>query len=242
MSALARTTGISRSFLYDVLGGKKNLSPEAGLKIARRLGMSIPDTELFGLLIQLETTRDMSFRESLLPKICALAPGGAVHDLNLDLFRTIADWCHLTILQLTTLEEFKFSPRAVSRKLGITIAESEAAIDRLLRLELLKQNENGTWSKTSNRILVQSRAPDGAITRFHRQILALASDAVGTQPPSSRKGRSEAIPLNPEILDQAETIIDRAYEEIIALAAKSKTRNSVYALSTQFFSLTVERK
>src|SRR5437868_5669594 len=69
MSALAKVTGISRTFFYDVLSGKKNLSTEAGAKVAARLGLSNVESELFGLLIQLETAKDPAFRQGLVDKI-----------------------------------------------------------------------------------------------------------------------------------------------------------------------------
>jgi uncharacterized protein (TIGR02147 family) len=242
MGALAKATGISRSFLYDVLGGRKNLSAEASARIAQRLGFTPSESEIFSLLVQLETAKDFHFRQGLLQKIQALDPSARVYDLSLDVFQTIADWYHIAILQLAELSGFKLSPRSAARKLGITIAEADAAIDRLLRLGLLEKTRDDSYAKTSSRLLVQAQVPSGAVARFHGQILKRAQDAVHAQPPAERKGRSELIPLNPEILAQAEAILDRAYEEVIALAEKSRTKTSVYALSTQFFNLTSERK
>ena len=242
MSALAKGAGISRSFLYEVLSGKKNLSPEGASKIATRLKLSTLETDLFILLIQLETAQDPSFRESLLEKVRALDPSVKTYDVTLDVFRTISDWYHIALLQLTELKEFNLSPSSASKKLSITIAEADAAIDRLLRLGLLRKNQDGRYIKTSSRLLVQAKVPSDTVKKFHTQILNKAISAVATQRPEFRKGRSELIPLNPEILEEAELILDRAYEEIIALAGKSRTKTTVYALSSQFFNLTDERK
>ena len=162
--------------------------------------------------------------------------------MTLDVFRTISDWYHIALLQLTELKEFNLSPSSASKKLSITIAEADAAIDRLLRLGLLRKNQDGRYIKTSSRLLVQAKVPSDTVKKFHTQILNKAISAVATQRPEFRKGRSELIPLNPEILEEAELILDRAYEEIIALAGKSRTKTTVYALSSQFFNLTDERK
>ena len=242
MGALARATGLSRSFLSEVLRGKKNLSPEAGARITQKLGLSPSEAEFFSLLIQLETARDPSFRESLLEKIRALQPASQIHDLSLDAFRVIADWYHMAILQLTFVEGFKLSSRTISRRLGITIAEAEVAMDRLLRLELLEKKSDGSFRCVKDRFLAHSRVPDGAIARFHKQVLTRLSDAIGEQPPNKRKSRTEIMPIHESVVDQVEAILDRAHEEIIAVTSKSKPQGKVYALTTHFFDLTHERK
>jgi len=239
MGVLASRAGVSRSFLSEVLSGRKNLSTEAGLKIARQIGLDSTETDYFCLLIQLETAKDTEFRKLLLEKIQALRPATQIHDLSLDLFRTISEWYHLPILELTKLKGFRFTPVKVARKLGIGIAEAEAAIDRLLRLELLETDPGkARYHKTKTRLLFQAKIPNGAVKKFHRQILERAIESLDRQDPAERKGRSDVFPLDPALLQEAEAILDRASEQIIELSGKSKNNTAVYALGVQLFNLT----
>ncbi|HUP58660.1 MAG TPA: TIGR02147 family protein [Bdellovibrionota bacterium] len=241
ISAFARKLGIGRSFLSEVLAGKKNLSSDAAAQVATRLGLSADESEYFTLLVRLGTHSDARVREHAVERISELRPEGRVHDLSVDLFRTISDWHHLPILELTFLKGFEFNARNVARKLGISIFEAEAAIDRLLRLELLEKSE-GKIRKTPQYVFVESKVSHQAVIQYHRKMLEKASRAVEEQSPAERKGRTEALALDPELLPEAEAILDRAAEELTKLANKSKSPKHVYAASLHLFNLTSERK
>jgi hypothetical protein len=81
-----------------------------------------------------------------------------VHDLSLEVFRTLSDWYHLPILELTNVSSFELTPVSAAKALGISTAEAEAAIERLLRLELLEASSDGVPKKTENLLLASSSA------------------------------------------------------------------------------------
>jgi uncharacterized protein (TIGR02147 family) len=193
-------------------------------------------------LIQLESTEDPAIRESLLSRLDSIRPGAKMHDLTVDHFRSIADWYCLPILELTMLEGFRFTPVNSARRLGISVAEAEAAIDRLARLGLLERQKNGGYRKTKTYLLFDAKGHPDAIRKFHRGLLQKALAAVEAQPPEERKGRSDVVPIDPRHLPEVEAILDRAAQEIWKLSTQSKRKTRVYALTTQFFNLTPERK
>lgn len=69
--------------------------------------------------------------------------------LEVDEFKVIQDWYNFLILELVKLHDFQPSEKWVSKKLSITEEEALLALERLVRLELLVQNEDGSFMKSA---------------------------------------------------------------------------------------------
>jgi uncharacterized protein (TIGR02147 family) len=241
LKAFAQKVGVSQGFLSEVLAGKKNLSVESAAKIASRLELPPTHAEYFSLLIQLEAARDPSYREAIVQRINTLHPQWKVYDLSLDAFRVISEWYHFPIIDLTEMDGFAFSAQAVADRLGVSPLEIEAAIQRLLRLELLIVTPTGAIRKTKDHFLAESAVPTEAILQFHRKILEKLMLALPSQGKSQRLSRTDIVLIDPDLQDEVEKIIDDTANRIVALASQSQRKSRVSALTVHFFNLVPER-
>lgn len=235
--AFARSLGLTPSFLADVLKGRKNLSAEGALRVASALKLEDADREYFRMLVQLETSQDPEVRGLLRNQVRDMQSGAQVTALDVDRFRAIADWYHFSILYLTWLPGFRFTPHNVARKLGIAASEAERAIDRLLRLGLLKQTKTG-YKTAENSYRVEAPTPEAAILEFHRQVLDKAREALPRQRAPERFGATEVYALDPKCLGEARKILNKAFDDIAKLARNHPERRGIYALSTHLFRVT----
>ncbi len=242
LRAFSQKLGFSHSFVSEVLQGKKTLSSESAFKVALKLGLSESETHYLCLLVQLELEKDVGARESIESKLKEMNPKRATLDLSIELFRAISDWYHFGILELSSLKGFELTPASAAKKLSITKAEADAAIDRLLRLELLERKANGKLRKAPSYVQVQSTVPNGAIKSFHKQILAKAAQAIDAQLPHERVSLSDVIPIDESAVEQVRKLSDQMAAEVLKISEKSKKRDRIYSLSVQFFSLSPERK
>lgn len=242
ISAVARRLGVGRSFLSEVLAGKKNLSADSAAQIASRLGLSAEDSEYFLLLVQLGTHEDPGVRERALERIREIKTEHAVHDLTVDHFRSISEWYHLPILELATLRGFSLTPQSAARKLGVSIVEAHAAIERLVRLELLEKETSGKLRRAPRYVYVEARVPAEAVVRYQQAMLEKAARAMAEQNYGRRRGRTEVFPLDDRLLPEAEAILDRAAAQLTALARRSKSARRVYAACLHTFDLTTEKE
>jgi uncharacterized protein (TIGR02147 family) len=242
MHAFAAKVGVAQGFLSEVMSGKKNLSSETAAKIALRLDLPPQDSDYFTLLVQLERAKDAEYREKIIAQIEAIKSNEKVFDLTVDAFKTISEWYHFPIIDLTEMEEFEFTSKNVAKRLGISTVEVEAALERLLRLELLELTSKGEYKKTKDHFLIESPAQNEAVVRFHRQILERLSQALPVQKKDQRLSRTEVLLIDPKMQSKVEAIIDNAAKEVIALAMKSKKKSRVCALALHFFNLVPERK
>jgi uncharacterized protein (TIGR02147 family) len=242
LRAFAQQLGITSSYLSEILNEKKNLSSESALKISSRLGLKGDESEYFRLLVQLGSTRDPELKAVILARAKAINPNPVRHDLSVDYFKMIADWFHLPIRQLASIEGFDFNSKNIASRLGISRHEAEEAIERLVRLELIEKDASGRYRKTDNNMLVKSPVPNNGLRKFHRQMLNKAIEALETQTPAEKFIGSETLAFDPAQLKQAETILEECFSRLVELTEAGKSKSQVYHLGIQFFNLTQERK
>ena len=68
-----------------------------------------------------------------------------VRDLTEDVLEVLRSDLHHALLELTRLESFRADVRWIARVLGVDTDEVAVAVQRLLRLGMLRMNEGGDW-------------------------------------------------------------------------------------------------
>lgn len=238
LRAFAEKLRISNSYLSEVLNNKKALSVELAFKVALKLDLTDLETQYFCLLVQIDQEKDPVFREAFQKRLNDLNPKRKTHDLSVDLFKTISEWYHLPILELTFLPGFKGTPEYIAKKLGISKSEAELALKRLLRLELIEKDAKGKWKKAHNYLLAESVVPNSAFKQYHKQILAKAIESIDSQTPKERMSATDVVAVDSKFLPEVDRLSQEFSAAVMRLSEKSKIRDSVYALSVHFLNLT----
>lgn len=241
LRAFSQKIGVSNSFLSEVLNEKKALSVELAFKIAVKLDLTETETQYFCLLVQLAQEKDPEFREELQKRLNALDPNRPTHDLSIDLFKTISDWYHYAILELTYLPGFKLTADSIAKKLGISKIEAEIALERLKRLELIEPDDRGSYKKSHSYLLAESTVPNNALKLFHKQILEKAIESIHSQTPKERMSATDILPIDSKYLPEVDRLSREFSSAVMKLSEKSKVKDSVYALTVHFFNLTQEK-
>jgi uncharacterized protein (TIGR02147 family) len=238
LRALAKKLDMSTSFLSEVLNGKKSLSVDLAFKIAIKLDFTNLEAQSFCLLVQLDQEKDPAYREKLLERLNDLNPQRKTYDLSADLFKTIAEWHHAAILELTYLRGFKPTPENIAAYLGIPKTDAELAVERLERLELIERDAHGRLKKAHNYLTSEAKIPLAAFKQFHGQVLNKALAALHTHAPSERVSATDVMAFDSKHIDRVERLSREFSSAVLKLAQRSKVKDSVFALSTQFFPLT----
>lgn len=237
LRAMAKQIRLTPAGLSQVMNGRKHLSVETAYRIAESLGLDDTQTEYFTTLVESEKTKSLEHKDVLLRKIRALYPQAEVTCLEADSFKLIADWYHFAILRLTELEKFEPSSKWISKSLGITTEEADLAVERLLRLGLLKKNGKTVTKPNANPRAV-SNMPNDALRSFHRQTLLKAMESLQEQLPSEKFIGSETIAIDKSTLSELERESEKFFNRVLAIAAKGKKKNHVYHVGVQIFKLT----
>jgi len=237
LRALAQKLGFAPSYLSSVLGGKKDLTTDAALRISMKLELTDLETQYLCVLAQYETESDIEYKSLLQQKLEKLNPKRQTYDLSIEAFRILSDWYHFAILELTQLKGFRFNPQSIADKLGLSQIEVEDAIERLKNLELLEEAPNGLLRKTSKYVLVNSSVPNSAIKKFHKQLLGKAVLSIDEQDPKRRFSSTDVIPIDERDLEALKNLINTFSEEVVKLSQKSKTKSHIYCVSVHGFDL-----
>ena len=236
--AFARHLGLSPGELSEILRGKRGLSLKSALRIAKSLGLNSTEAKHLIHLTQVEKSQTYDGRALLETQGKDIFNTAESQQLTLDMFHAVSEWYYFAILNLADCAGFKWDANWISRRLGISRAEIQIAIERLERLGLLER-KSGKLVVSKEFVMAPGGAPSEAIRHYHRQILELAAQALAVQKVPDREITGIGFPLDPKHISSIKKDISEFQDEIVAKYSKGK-KTEVYQLEIAFFRLTQE--
>lgn len=234
LRAFARDLELSPSSLSEFMRGKCGISFERGLFLSRKLGLSPEQAEHFSDLVTIRAQSTGEAAASARKRIERRRSTSNVH-VSLDRFKYISDWYYLVILELIDLHPRYQSPQELAKVLQLSDNETQEAIDRLLRLNMLKREEDGTLKTTTSQTVVGEDVASLAIQNFHRQILERATDALTNIPGEQRRFQSVVFSMNQKDLEAFYSELEKATMNLIDKYHRQAPKDRVYALTCQLF-------
>ena len=149
-------------------------------------------------------------------------------------FAVISDWYHIALLELINIDGFDQRPSWCARTLGISTTEAQIAIDRLVRLELLRF-EDGQLVRTNK--LITNFSP-GMTSPAHkvlqRQILHMAVEAIDNVESENKDITAMTMAIDVQKIPEARKLIAKFRRDLCAyLEDGEQTR--VYQLAVQLY-------
>jgi uncharacterized protein (TIGR02147 family) len=232
LRAFARLLGLESSALSKILNGKRAVSPATLKRIARQLALT--PAELQSYQATLAETRG---RQKKSPLHTHAAPD--YRQVTLDHFQIISDWYHFAILELIAVKDFQPKLAWIARSLGISLAEAQAAVERLQRLEYLEITPQGKWIDRAGEVTnIRTDFTATAMRRFQHQILAKAITALEETPIAARDHTGMTMAIDSSLLPEAREKITRFRRELCAFLQSGRKKNSVYQLGIALYPLT----
>jgi uncharacterized protein (TIGR02147 family) len=233
LRAFAKFLQLESSYLSKVLQGKRSVTESLLEKVRQPLGLDPNEVQRFqGQARQLRQMR--SGNQALDAENAAAL--GEFHPLTLDAFHLISDWYHYAILELTTVDLFKSNPKWIARALDIPVPLVNNALERLLRLGLLKRSsENQQLKTTGNNTTVGNPFSAAAFRKLQQDVLRMALRALEEVPIAERDQSSVTLAIDIERLPEAKERIRNFRRAFAAQMQRSGTKNSVYQLGISFY-------
>jgi uncharacterized protein (TIGR02147 family) len=227
LRAFARSLRIRSGPLSEILNKKRRLSVKLGARLAERLGLSPQDAERFLSSIRAQTGAGAA---------ATVGEKQAYQQLSADTFFLISDWYHYSLMSLAETHGFRSDPKWIAARLGVSVTEIKAAIERLLRLGLLREDQ-GELSAAGSFSFLPRPLPSAALRKYHRQVLELAIRAIDEVPLESRDVTSITLAVDPGKLRLASEAIKRFRRELAGLLETGQ-RTEVYHLNIQLIPIT----
>lgn len=218
LRALARAMGMSHTLVSLIMNGKRDVTPQTAQKIAQSLGLSPAERKA------LSTSKTRAEKKSSIE----------FGLLELDQFELISDWQHFAILSLMEIPRAQFRAKWVAGRLGIGEIEAQAAMDRLVRLNLMA-NSRGRWRQTGAPLTVENKISTSATRKYNRQLLEKAIASLENDPIEVRDFSSITFAMDPGLVERALKKIREFRRELCQELEETSDPKEVYMLTVQLF-------
>lgn len=237
--SLAQKMGMkSHTALVHFLQGKRQIRPQHAEGIAEGLRLNPEQKNYFEALVHWDCAESETEKQVYKSKLDQLHPAKDSAVLELERFKLVADWAHMAILEMTTLDGFRSDANWISQRLGSKISAEKVseAITRLLNLKLL-QWQDGSLVKTNERLTTPKDRASESIREHHKQVINQALLAIDTQTVEERFVTSCAMSIDKNRLPEAKELIRKFRSDLSKLLEKNPG-DETYQLSVQLFRLT----
>lgn len=236
LRAFARDLKISPTFCHQVLNKSRLLSEKKAHHITHNLNWSLTRKRVFVLVVRYEAAKTVEHKCDLLTEINKVDKNVLKsYNINIDVFKHLAQWHNLAVIELCRLENFKNDPQWIAKKLNISENESLATLKRLKHLGILQ--EQGDALKPSYENGVIQDLPSEWIRLHHRQVISRAINAITQQHFKERILSSVTFAVNTKNLTKAGELINKFRDEMMLLL-ETPPLDEVYQLSVQLYRVT----
>ncbi|MEZ4749905.1 MAG: TIGR02147 family protein [Bdellovibrionota bacterium] len=239
LRAWSRQLGFNTpSYLSAVLRGTRRLQPAFATKLSKNLKLAEPAATRLEVLALRENSKNSAQVDLYDRMLKSIAPNRYKTNLDLDRFKLISDWYHLVLLEMVSLPDFRPDPIYLSRRLGGSVMPQliASALKRLLRLKLVKRNNEGKLVRGAGQVFAGDGVPNQKIRHHHLQFLEKAKRALSEMPLDERDFRGSTFVFSKKNVPKARELIRQLHQALRALS--DAEADSVYRLNTQLFCLT----
>lgn len=223
LRAFARSLEIQSGFLSKILKGQRRVTPATVRRLGPKLGLALKQIDQIANACG-EPPKDLAFRQ-----------------IAYDQFQVISEWYHFAILELANVHGFRTEPLWIARALGITQAEAQAAIDRLVRLEYVALGDNGKWTITEGHTTtLGTQDTSVALRAMQKQFLQAALAALDNVGVDRRDQSTMTMACDSSRLPRAKLMIQEFRRKLCGYLEAGDHRDSVYQLSISLFPATKE--
>ncbi len=234
LTAFARDIGLTVSSVSKLFQVKRGLSLVKAREIAERLRMDEEERAYFLCLVEAEHGKTQEQREKAQIRLRKFER--TQHVLSVDLFHVISDWYHFGLLELLALDGFKNDPSWIADALQIEIKEARGAIERLKRLNLVR-DESGTLVRCGDLVAVPGGRASEAGKKFHSQLLRLADQKLHTRPLEERDFETGLLRFRESDMERARVLIKDFQRTFMAEMESGSGHDRVFCFGMQFFEL-----
>lgn len=254
LRAFSRSLGLDPAALSRILSGKTLPSAKMTQKLLQGLDLSPELRERFLHSVRVSQNSALRERRSPFFKNPGVTGAGIAKEiaaeiseetkpkeLTAELFRTISDWYHYAILEMTFLPDFKAEPKNIAKALGISEIEANLALERLFSLELLHRHGDRVTKTDLQLTTADKSITSAAHRRRQKQILEKSLESLESESIEARSHTGMTMAIDPLKIPEAKKMIQEFNRQLCDFL-ESGERTQVYELSISLFSLQKKEK
>lgn len=237
---VAKTSGVSESYLSMVVSGSRRLSSEQLAKLVPALKLERSEASYLEWLITVVDADSPDEQLEALKKIQRFRRYRNLNPLEIETYKYLQHWYHIAIRELAQIPGFQLDPKWIQQSLRykVSIPDIKNAVEFLIDHGFLTVDEQGKFIKPEKLIQCKTGVLKPALTKFHTEMLNLAATSISEIPSEERNISAYTCAIPQENVDAAKQILNEAREKIIALSQAANGSDTVYHFGFLAFPLT----
>jgi uncharacterized protein (TIGR02147 family) len=219
--------------------GKSNLSPESIDKVANAFKFNPEESRFFRNLVHLNQAITSEEKQHFAKAILKSQTYRRIHPLRESQYQYFAYWYFSVIRELVALPGFIEDTKWIADHTipPIKPEEAEKAIENLLKLGLLKRDENENLVQSETVISTPAEVSSAYVANWHKQYLKKAAESIDTVPREKRDISAVTLGFSRDNIKIIKEMIANFRREVVQMALQQPNRNALYQLNIQFFPL-----
>ncbi len=244
--SFARIAGSSSpNYLQLIRDRKLNIHETAIDAVAATLKLKKKEADFLKILVGFDHAKTNEEKDVYFKKILHKREYKSIKTLTREQYQFFSHWYIPVIRELVVRSDYPGNPEWIAKKVIPQISESKArkGIALLEKLGLIKKDAiTEKWEMTKTVISTPSEVLSLAIAKYHRDVIALAGEAIDHFKKPERDIRSVTLGLSDEGLLEAKKRLETFWKEMLEFGGTQKDVKRVYQLNTQLFPLSDEDK
>ncbi len=228
------------AFLSQILSRKRKLKLDLAKRISNNLGLSSEEAKYFETLVLLENAKTVEEKNLVHDLLVSIGNENNYSSIpiSLDVFKFVADWSHIAILEILNLKDFDGTQKFIELYMSeaLSSAQVKLTIERLVRLDLVANTKGKLSRRKDSSILFDANIPSEAVRSYHAQMLQRAQRSIEEQSLEQRDLRSSTLCFKNEDYKKAKQIIAECHKKL-SLLSRDRNGEMIYQLNTQLFEL-----
>jgi uncharacterized protein (TIGR02147 family) len=231
----------SKSFVFNVIKGRKNLSRSSIVKMAEAVSLNATESAYFENLVYYNQARDHRERKFFFDKLNSMPirdrQAAKAKQLRKDQFEYYTKWYNTVIRSLIDMYDFRGDYKWLAKRVSppITPLQAKKSVQLLQRLGLIKKNGRGKYTVTDKVITTGREFQSMAVQQYHIENMKLAENAIRTLPRDKRNISGLTLGISQEGYEKTCRLILECQDRIMEVAEKDEKADSVYQLNFHFF-------
>lgn len=239
---LAKKAGFNnRGFAYNIMNGKKNLSPANCFKISQALGHNRDETEYFENLVAFNQAKGLREQKHFFEKLRQIKARGKGYSkaqlVYHDQYEFYSRWYHSAVRSLIGMYGFKNDFKWLAKMVtpAITVTQARQSVELLKKLGMIKRRKNGTYGITHKSITTGKDVVRLAVQNFHDECTDLAKNALRNMAKENRSITGLTLGISKASYDRIVEETLRFQENIMDIANNDPDADRVYQYNFHIF-------
>jgi len=237
----AKSAGLSSpSHLSMIIKGERNLSLKTMAKFAEGLKLTSKERKYFERLVAYNQATDLQEKAKAFSEILALKSSlRSLNQIEKDKFEFLAKWYAVAIYVMVDMPAFQNNPKWICQTLkeSITPTQAKDTLAGLLRLGLIKKNDDGTLEQSSGAVTIPDDTKTLAVFRYHSSMIRLGENALRNERQDLREMNGVTFAIPAAKLGEFKQKIRAFRKEMNQLASDMKDPDQIYQMNIQLFPL-----